>query len=122
MDRKRAYEIDKKATEDFIMKKKLTIFWVHYNILEYFYGSENVLKILFDMLSMKRTRNANAVALTKPGQKINDEISNISDYKFKMISKDDTVLFYGIIPATNYYFIKIDREKGFPNVRLIPLL
>ncbi|MGC8618906.1 MAG: gas vesicle protein GvpD P-loop domain-containing protein [Thermoplasmata archaeon] len=121
MDTKKAYEIDKEATEEFSRKNTITISWVHYDILEYFYGPDRVLKILFDMLSMKRDINANTIALTKPGQKISTEITHISDYKFKLTTKDNVIFIYGIKPFTKYYSIEIDDEKGYPNIKLIPV-
>ena len=121
LDMDKAYQIDKKETEEFSKRKNLTISWVHYDVLEHFFGSDRVMKILFDMLSLKRQLNANTIALTKPGQKINNEITNIADYKFKIISKDNVIFLYGIKPFTLFYAIEIDEEKGFPNIKLTPV-
>ena len=121
-DLEQASKLHREIILEFLHKKEKSLSIIHHDSMEFIYGPELALKNIFSNISKLKNSDSVAISFTKPGQKINPEIINISDYLFKLITRENGILLYGIKPKTVYFAIEIDRKKGFPNLNLIPMV
>lgn len=117
----KASTIHIKAVSDFLNKFEKGLFIINHDFLEYSLGPEITLKNIFTNLSSLRSSKAIVISITKPGQRISSEISNISDYQMRLLTRNGAVFLYGIKPRTIYYGIEIDEKRGFPYIKLVPV-
>ncbi|MGC8497804.1 MAG: gas vesicle protein GvpD P-loop domain-containing protein [Thermoplasmata archaeon] len=123
LDINTAHKLHVKAVSEFMTPKDSPgLILLNHDVLEYIYGADLALKNIFENLSNLKSSEKVTVSLTKPGQKIKDEIANISDYQFKIVLVENMMYIYGIKPKTIYYVITVDSQKGFPNIRLVPVV
>jgi len=122
IDLEQASKLHRDIILEFLQKKEKSLSIIHHDSMEYIYGPELALRNIFSNISKLKNSDSVAISFTKPGQKINPEIKNISDYLFKLITLENGIFLYGIKPKTVYFAIEIDRKKGFPNLNLIPIV
>ncbi len=123
LDLNTAHSLHVKTVREFMTPKdKPGLIILNHDVLEYIYGVDLALKNIFENLTVSKTAEKVVISLTKPGQKIKEEIANISDYQFKIVLVENMMLIYGIKPKTMYYVISIDNVKGFPNISLVPVV
>ncbi|MFP3318435.1 MAG: gas vesicle protein GvpD P-loop domain-containing protein [Thermoplasmata archaeon] len=122
MDPKKAAEIHRGKVKEFIEKYEKTLFILNYDFLEYSIGPDEALKNIFANLTRLKSSKSIALAITKPGQKINKEIKNIADYVMILTTINGATFIYGIKPRTIYYGIEIDEKMGFPYLKLVPMV
>lgn len=121
MDTEKAAEMHREAVYKFLNKFEKGISIINHDFFEYSVGPEITLKNIFSNLSAMKSTMHIVVSMTKPGQKITSEISNISDYQFRVTTRDGGTFIYGIKPRTIYYSIEVNHEKGLPYLKLIPV-
>ncbi|MGC9203946.1 MAG: ATPase domain-containing protein [Thermoplasmata archaeon] len=116
-----ASEIHRKTIKDHLAKYEKTLFIIHHDFLEYSMGPSITLKNIFANLNNLKPSKSITVSITKPGQEIAKEITNLSDYQINLLNRDGITFIYGIKPRTVYHAVEIDEKKGFPYLRLVPL-
>ena len=118
-----AHNLHVKTVREFMTPKEMPgLIILHHDVLEYIYGVDLALKNIFENLTALKSAEKIAISLTKPGQKIKEEIANISDYQFKIILVENMMVIYGVKPKTIYYVIIVDDVKGYPNICLVPIV
>jgi KaiC/GvpD/RAD55 family RecA-like ATPase len=123
LDINTAHKLHVKAVSEFMSPQNTPgLILLNHDVLEYIYGPDLALKNIFENLSNLKSSEKITVSLTKPGQKIKEEITNISDYQFKIVLVENMMYIYGIKPKTIYHVITVDPQKGFPNIRLVPIV
>lgn len=90
--------------------------------LEYIKGTENAIMELFNMAQTVKSSSDVALLLVRETQTLKDEIINISDYYLKLVEIENVPFLYGIKPRMIYHAVTVDRNRGFPNIRLVPML
>ncbi len=85
-------------------------------------GYELTIKDILNAVSTVKSTKDIAIIMSQSEDPLKEKIRSVADYHFRIESLNNVPIFYGIKPRTIYYIIEVDREKGFPNVRLIPML
>jgi len=93
-----------------------------FDTLEYLRGGEVAIQHLLDAVAKIKISQDLGIGILKPGLKLTQEIMNMADTYFKIISIDKCPCIYGIKPKTMIYGIVNDVEKGTPNISLIPIV
>jgi len=77
--------------------------------------------ILNAVTTVKSTKDI-AIITSQSDDPLKEKIRGVADYHFRIETMNNVPVIYGIKPRTIYYIIEVDRERGFPNVKLIPML
>jgi len=104
------------------MENKPILHFIGMDTLEYVKGKEAAIKEIFNMSQAIKSSNDIGISVVRICQSLKEEIINISDYYIKLISINSVPFIYGIKPRTVYYALEVDQEKGFPNIKLSPML
>jgi len=104
------------------IENKPILHFIGMDTLEYVKGTETAIKEIFNMSQAIKSSNDIGISAVRTGQILKDEIINISDYYVKLVSINNVPFIYGIKPRTIYYALEVDKEKGFPNVKLSPMV
>ncbi|KYK38045.1 MAG: hypothetical protein HXS46_12615 [Theionarchaea archaeon] len=90
--------------------------------LEFHSGVENTIKKMGQGVRELKNSGDLQIALIKPGLEVSRQIINLSETYFKFQSIFGTAVMYGITPETGFYVIEVDGSKGYPRVKLIPIV
>ena len=112
----------KNLIEDFNRKNEKTVIIMNSDLLEILFGVDKATEIVLDILRMIKSYNIPLVNIIRYPYKITDEITEMSDYIFKIENNDGNLLIHGIRPNSNYFGFDIDEERKYPNLKLIPIL
>jgi len=93
-----------------------------FDTLEYLRGGEVAIQHLLDAVAKIKISEDLGIGILKPGLRLTQEIMNMADTYFKIISIDKCPCIYGIKPKTMIYGIVNDVEKGTPNIKLVPIV
>lgn len=104
------------------IQNKPIMHFIGMDTLEFIKGTENAIKEIFNMSQAIKSSNDVGISMVRTGQILTDEIINISDYYIRLTSINNVPFIYGIKPRTIYYAVEVDQEKGFPNVKLSPMV
>ncbi len=85
-------------------------------------GYELTIKDILNSVSTVKSTKDIAIITSQTEDPLKEKIRSVADYHFKIESLNNVPVIYGIKPRTIYYIIEVDREKGFPNIKLIPML
>ncbi len=112
----------KNLIEDFKGKNEKTVLIINSDLFEILFGVKKAAEIVLDILRMIKSFDIPLINIIRYPYKITDEISEMSDYIFKIENIDGNLLIYGIRPNSNYFGFDIDEERKYPNIKLIPIL
>ncbi|MFP4608206.1 MAG: gas vesicle protein GvpD P-loop domain-containing protein [Candidatus Natronoplasma sp.] len=90
--------------------------------LEYMQGGEVAVKQLLSGVANTKNSNDLGMGIVKPGLNMSQEIKNMADNYFVILSINKTPCIYGVKPKTGLYAIVTDEEKGSPYIRLDPIV
>jgi len=93
-----------------------------FDTLEYLRGGEVAIQHLLDAVAKIKISEDLGIGILKPGLRLTQEIMNMADTYFKIISIDKCPCIYGIKPKTMIYGIVNDVDRGTPNIKLIPII
>ncbi|MGA1821902.1 MAG: gas vesicle protein GvpD basic region 2 domain-containing protein [Thermoplasmatota archaeon] len=95
--------------------------FVGLDTMEYLMGESITLRHLLTGVSKTKVTKTLGIGLAKPGLKIGQGIRNMADVYLRLVKINSIPCFYGIKPQTGIYAMMPDQERGFPNLRLVPL-
>ncbi|MGC9123485.1 MAG: gas vesicle protein GvpD P-loop domain-containing protein [Thermoplasmata archaeon] len=104
------------------METKPMLHFMGMDTLEYIKGTESAIKEIFSMSQAIKSSKDVGISIVRVGQSLKDEIINISDYYVKLVSINSVPFITGIKPRTVYYAVEVNRDKGLPNIKLVPML
>ncbi|MBU7018050.1 MAG: hypothetical protein HXS44_11125 [Theionarchaea archaeon] len=90
--------------------------------LEFRGGVENTIKAMGVAVRELKNSGDLQIALTKPGLEVTRQVINLAESYFKLQSIFGTAVMYGVHPETGFYVIEVDGEKGYPQVKLVPVV
>jgi len=93
-----------------------------FDTLEYLRGGEVAIQHLLDAVAKIKISRDLGIGILKPGLRLTQEIMNMADTYFKIITIDKCPCVYGVKPKTMIYGIVNDIERGTPNIKLIPIV
>jgi hypothetical protein len=93
-----------------------------FDTLEYLQGGEVAIQHLLNAVAKIKISQDLGIGIIKPGLKLTQEIMNMADTYFKILSIDKCPCIFGVKPKTMIYGIVNDLEKGTPNIKLIPII
>ena len=113
-----------KSNQEFLRgpENKPIMDFTGFDTLEYLRGGEVAIQHLLDAVAKIKISKDIGIGILKPGLRLTQEIMNMSDTYFKVISIDRCPCIYGIKPKTLIYGIVNDVDKGTPNIKLIPII
>ncbi|MVT13739.1 MAG: hypothetical protein GPW16_05630 [Euryarchaeota archaeon] len=103
-------------------ENKSVLNFIGTDTLEYIKGTDNAIKELFHMAQSVKSSADVAILMVRESQSLKNEIINISDYYLKLVEIENVPFIYGIKPRIIYHSLIVDRNKGFPNVSLMPMV
>ena len=86
--------------------------------IEYMQGGEIAVKRLLNAVANTKNSNDLGIGILKPGLNLSQEIMNMADNYFVLLSINKTPCIYGVKPKTGLYAIATDSEKGSPYIQL----
>ncbi|MBD6955141.1 MAG: hypothetical protein F9Y92_00625 [Thermoplasmatales archaeon] len=104
------------------MENRSVLHFIGTDTMEYIKGTETSIKELFNMAQLIKSSSDVAILTVRESQSLKNEIINISDYYIKLVEIENVPFIYGIKPRIVYHAIQVDRNRGFPNVTLVPML
>ncbi len=90
--------------------------------LEYMQGGEVAVKQLLSGVANTKNSDNLGIGIVKPGLNMSQEIKNMADNYFVILSINKTPCIYGVKPKTGLYAIVTDEERGSPYIRLDPIV
>ncbi|MFQ6050333.1 MAG: ATPase domain-containing protein [Candidatus Hydrothermarchaeota archaeon] len=102
-------------------KKPLYFHW-GYDVLEYRYPQQDLVEFTSENVSMVKGHGDLGIAVTKPGLKSTQELANMANIHLKIVNIEGSVVFYGIQPRTELYNVDIDVSRGYPKLKLTPIV
>jgi KaiC/GvpD/RAD55 family RecA-like ATPase len=63
-----------------------------------------------------------ALAVARPGLRITQRALNMVDTHLRLIERYGCILFYGVKPRTGVYAVECDVSKGYPMLKLTPMV
>ena len=90
--------------------------------LEFRGGVENTIKAMGVAVRELKNSGDLQIALTKPGLEVTRQVINLAESYFKLESIFGTAVMYGVHPETGFYVIEVDGERGYPQVKLVPIV
>jgi len=106
------------------MKKETTFSILGFDRLEHIYGKDAVKKIIWKFLRYAQSRKQVDIGIIHETQKeILDLVGPMATTHWKVESRYNTVVMYGIIPQTGYYVIEQDHsKKDCLSSKLVPMV
>lgn len=86
--------------------------------LEYMRGGEMALQELLSGVANTKNSKDLGIGILKPGLNLSQDIKNMADNYFVILSIHKTPCIYGVKPKTGLYAIVTDQEKGSPYIQL----
>ncbi len=86
--------------------------------MEYMQGGEFALQELLSGVANTKNSDDLGIGILKPGLNLSQEIKNMADNYFVLLSINKTPCIYGVKPKTGLYAIVSDEEKGSPYIKL----
>ncbi len=93
-----------------------------YDILEYRYGEQSLIEETSKITTMIKSNGDLGIAVTKPGLKSKQELANIASIHLKILNINGFTVFYGVQPITELYATNIDVSRGYPKIKLTPIV
>ncbi len=93
-----------------------------FDTLEYLRGDTIAIKDLLNAVAKTKISQDLGLGIIKPGLKLTQEIRNMADTYLKIVDINKCPCIYGIKPKTMIYAIITDEKKGYPHVRLVPIV
>ncbi|UCE72977.1 MAG: hypothetical protein JSV56_08030 [Methanomassiliicoccales archaeon] len=93
-----------------------------FDTLEYLRGDTIAIKDLLNAVAKTKISQDLGLGIIKPGLKLTQEIMNMADTYMKIVDINKCPCIYGIKPKTMIYAIVTDPNKGYPHVRLVPIV
>ncbi|MFQ6050158.1 MAG: ATPase domain-containing protein [Candidatus Hydrothermarchaeota archaeon] len=93
-----------------------------FDILEYRYGEQSLIEETSKITTMIKSNGDLGIAVTKPGLKSKQELANIASVHLKIMNIHGFTVFYGIQPITELYLTNVDISKGYPKIKLCPIV
>lgn len=93
-----------------------------FDTLEYLRGDTIAIKDLLNAVAKTKISQDLGLGIIKPGLKLTTEIMNMADTYLKIVDIHKCPCVYGIKPKTMIYAIVTDERKGYPHVKLIPIV
>ncbi|KYH40990.1 MAG: hypothetical protein AYL32_008080 [Candidatus Bathyarchaeota archaeon B26-2] len=93
--------------------------------LTYNYGESQALRTLLSVIEGVRQKGGLILLGTLDGEpqpKHVRALSTIANIHLKVAEMDGVALIYGVKPKTGYYVMEVEPSKGFPELRLTPIL
>ncbi|MFQ6051428.1 MAG: ATPase domain-containing protein [Candidatus Hydrothermarchaeota archaeon] len=118
-DKKKWLEVQSELRE---MTKAPLYLHFGYDVLEYRYWEQALVEFTSQIVSLVKGHGDLGIAVTKPGLASTQELANMATMHIKIIEIDGSIAFYGIQPRTGVYHINIDVSRGFPKLKLTPIV
>ena len=93
-----------------------------FDTLEYLRGDTIAIKDLLNAVAKTKISQDLGLGIIKPGLKLTQEIMNMADTYLKIVDINKCPCIYGIKPKTMIYAIVTDKNKGYPHIRLVPIV
>ncbi|UCE37066.1 MAG: hypothetical protein JSW00_16490 [Thermoplasmata archaeon] len=93
-----------------------------FDTLEYLRGDTIAIKDLLNAVAKTKISQDLGLGIIKPGLKLTQEIMNMADTYLKIVDINKSPCIYGVKPKTMIYAIVTDEKKGYPHVRLVPIV
>ena len=93
-----------------------------FDTLEYLRGDTIAIKDLLNAVAKTKISQDLGLGIIKPGLKLTQEIRNMADTYLKIVDINKCPCIYGIKPKTMIYAIVTDEKKGYPHVKLVPIV
>jgi KaiC/GvpD/RAD55 family RecA-like ATPase len=93
-----------------------------FDTLEYLRGDTIAIKDLLNAVAKTKISQDLGLGIIKPGLKLTQEIMNMADTYLKIVDINKCPCIYGIKPKTLIYAIVTDEKKGYPHVKLCPIV
>jgi hypothetical protein len=93
-----------------------------FDTLEYLRGDTIAIKDLLNAVAKTKISQDLGLGIIKPGLKLTQEIMNMADIYLKIVDINKCPCVYGIKPKTIIYAIVTDEDKGYPHIRLVPIV
>jgi KaiC/GvpD/RAD55 family RecA-like ATPase len=93
-----------------------------FDTLEYLRGDTIAIKDLLNAVAKTKISQDLGLGIIKPGLKLTQEIMNMADTYLKIVDINKCPCIYGIKPKTMIYAIVTHEEKGYPHVKLCPIV
>jgi len=93
-----------------------------FDTLEYLRGDTIAIKDLLNAVAKTKISQDLGLGIIKPGLKLTTEIMNMADTYLKIVDINKCPCIYGVKPKTIIYAIIPDKQKGYPNIKLVPVV
>jgi KaiC/GvpD/RAD55 family RecA-like ATPase len=93
-----------------------------FDTLEYLRGDTIAIKDLLNAVAKTKISEDLGLGIIKPGLKLTQEIMNMADTYLKIVDINKCPCIYGEKPKTMIYAIITDKNKGYPHIRLVPIV
>ncbi|MEE9150934.1 MAG: gas vesicle protein GvpD P-loop domain-containing protein [Thermoplasmata archaeon] len=93
-----------------------------FDTLEYLRGDTIAIKDLLNAVAKTKISQDLGLGIIKPGLKLTQEIMNMADTYLRIVDIDKCPCIYGVKPKTMIYAIVTDKNRGYPNIRLVPIV
>lgn len=103
-------------------KNKPILDYTGFDTLEYLRGDTIAIKDLLNAVAKTKISQDLGLGIIKPGLKLTQEIMNMADTYLKIVDIHKCPCIYGIKPKTMIYAIVTDVAKGYPHVKLVPVV
>lgn len=90
--------------------------------LEFRSGVENTIKRMGEAVRELKESGDLQIALARPGLEGTKQVINLAETYFRFLSVFGTCITYGIHPETGLYVVEVDGSRGYPQVKLIPIV
>lgn len=103
-------------------KNKPILDFTGFDTLEYLRGDTIAIKDLLNAVAKTKISQDLGLGIIKPGLKLTQEIMNMADTYLKIVDINKCPCIYGVKPKTMIYAIVTHEEKGYPHVKLCPIV
>ena len=93
-----------------------------FDTLEYLRGDTIAIKDLLNAVAKTKISQDLGLGIIKPGLKLTQEIMNMADTYLKIVDINKCPCIWGIKPKTMIFAIINDKNKGYPHIRLVPIV
>jgi hypothetical protein len=106
---------------------------ISYDTLQFMVDFENAISHFYKHLKMIRNSNiielgiintnkSKDVSITQRVGSLTEDMSYAAETHLKIIERDGAIFIYGIKPRTGLYYLKNVYTKGYPQIKLIPIV
>lgn len=119
----RSYEIFLREAENTKRTgKKPCFMFMGMDVIEYTHGSEDIIKCTLKAIQKVRQFNDVLMLAMKNGMESKAKLPDICDFYLKLEELDSTVIMFTVKPPSILYNLEYSYEKGYPSIKLKPIV